>query len=482
MKLTKMFALLLAIILAVTSIPEYASADSGMIEIGKWDCIYFGRYYQNDTNGDGKVNLSDEMEPVRWRILSRSGNRALLLSDKILDAGKYNDKDENCTWETCGMRKWLNNTFYKTAFDEKEQAAIQTRTVVNVAAETFQGAEGGNPTQDKVYLLSYDEAMNTGYAFEFCDKYQASNTRSASNTAYAATKPYRYSNTESADAWWLRGPGATNDTAMYVFPDGGISEIMDVDTVAGIRPVVYVDLSDDELWSDAGTETAHDFPNEGEINGVESGAEDVPIIPAEPEEDMPGEDLPDESLPSDTPDDSSSDSANPSPSRVAENHLKFMEYSSEGTVESNAGNSHGYVDEKRWAQPVKAYLKETDNGFMRVEAYSDSVVVEEYSDSFQLTGQQKLDMELHLFGGCFCGDSYNFLVFGQNNPDESDETEVVRIVKYDKEWNRLDAASVRGANTSVPFDAGSLRMAESQDMLYIHTCHEMYKSSDGVNH
>ena len=110
------------------------------------------------------------------------------------------------------------------------------------------------------------------------------------------------------------------------------------------------------------------------------------------------------------------------------------------------------------------------------------MVVEEYSDSFQLTGQQKLDVELPLFGGCFCGESYNFLVFGQNNPDESNEVEVVRIVKYDKEWNRLDAASVRGANTSVPFDAGSLRMAESQDMLYIHTCHEMYKSSDGVNH
>lgn len=39
-----------------------------------------------------------------------------------------------------------------------------------------------------------------------------------------------------------------------------------------------------------------------------------------------------------------------------------------------------------------------------------------------------------------------------------------------------------GANTVIPFDAGSLRMTEYMGKLYIRTCHEMYKSSDGLNH
>lgn len=60
--------------------------------------------------------------------------------------------------------------------------------------------------------------------------------------------------------------------------------------------------------------------------------------------------------------------------------------------------------------------------------------------------------------------------------------EVIRIVKYDKSWNRLGQASVYGANTKVPFKAGAVRCAESGGMLYIHTCHEMYKHTDGKNH
>ena len=60
---------------------------------------------------------------------------------------------------------------------------------------------------------------------------------------------------------------------------------------------------------------------------------------------------------------------------------------------------------------------------------------------------------------------------------------VIRVVKYSKDWKRLGQTSLRGANTTIPFDAGSLRCAEYGDYLYIRTCHEMYASSrDGKNH
>ena len=35
-----------------------------------WDCIYFGNYWQEDTNGDGKANQSDAKTPIKWRVLS----------------------------------------------------------------------------------------------------------------------------------------------------------------------------------------------------------------------------------------------------------------------------------------------------------------------------------------------------------------------------------------------------------------------------
>ena len=68
-------------------------------------------------------------------------------------------------------------------------------------------------------------------------------------------------------------------------------------------------------------------------------------------------------------------------------------------------------------------------------------------------------------------------------PSQSDDTEVIRIVKYSKDWQRLGQAGLYGANTTVPFKSGSLRCAENGDYLYVRTCHQMYtSSSDGKQH
>lgn len=136
------------------------------------------------------------------------------------------------------------------------------------------------------------------------------------------------------------------------------------------------------------------------------------------------------------------------------------------------------------AAPIKSYLFDNGGGLTRVEYIlsQKSIVVEDYSGSFQLQSSRTIPFELSVWGGFFAGQSYNFFIFGQNNPGESDSVEVIRVVKYDKNWNRLGQASVYGANTTKPFDAGSVRCAESGGMLYIHTSHEMYHSSDGLNH
>lgn len=136
-----------------------------------------------------------------------------------------------------------------------------------------------------------------------------------------------------------------------------------------------------------------------------------------------------------------------------------------------------------WAEIVYNYLVPVQNGYMRVHIKKDGTTYAEYYDKqFQFLSQKVISAELPLPGGFFAGANDYYLVFGQNNHEESNATEVIRVVKYDKNWNRLQAASVYGANTVIPFDAGSLRMTEYMGKLYIRTCHEMYKSSDGLNH
>ncbi|SEF48674.1 hypothetical protein SAMN04487934_101313 [Eubacterium ruminantium] len=147
---------------------------------------------------------------------------------------------------------------------------------------------------------------------------------------------------------------------------------------------------------------------------------------------------------------------------------------------SNNVNKHEYS----WymANPINSYIEGIDGGYERVEFISGNVVIENYDSNFNCYSYKKKQAELPLFGGFYSGAVYNYIVYGQNNPDESDEKEVIRIVKYDKKWNRLDSCSFYGANTEKPFQAGTLRMDESGDHLVIRTCHTMYQSDDGYNH
>ena len=131
-----------------------------------------------------------------------------------------------------------------------------------------------------------------------------------------------------------------------------------------------------------------------------------------------------------------------------------------------------------WSDTVKSYLTELGDGTLERVEYSfhtQKLIVEDYSaDAKTLRSSRTLTMELPVFGGFFSGQSYNFVVFGQENLSEDNSREVMRVVKFSKSWERVASASVYGANTYIPFDAGSLRMAESGSTLYIHTCHKMY--------
>ena len=220
-----------------------------------WDCIYFGNYWQEDTNGDGKADQNDKKEPIKWRVLSVNENDAFLLSDKNLDFKPYNEEDTNVTWATCTLRTWLNDTFLNTAFTSAEQAVIKDTTVVNEDSP-YWNTEGGENTTDKVYLLSIAEASNTSYGFN--GKFKTdSETRVATNTAYVAGKDGTNAVGE-ADWWWLRSRGLISYFASLVNYNGygdydGDYVYYDYDAV---RPALHLNLSSSTLWSYAGKVTA----------------------------------------------------------------------------------------------------------------------------------------------------------------------------------------------------------------------------------
>ena len=234
-----------------------------------WDCVYFGNYWQNDTNGDGVADENDEKQPIKWRVLSVDGDDAFLLADQNLDAGPYNESYTEVTWETCTMRSWLNgygassnvdsidyssDNFIDAAFTSAEQNVIRQVTVVN-EDNPEDGTEGGNDTNDKVYLLSVAEVSNASYGFNSTFGTD-SETRVATNTAYVAGKR-GIDVVGKAASWWLRLPSSSGYLASYVDNDGDGCYYANYNPVneddVAVRPALHLNLSSSNLWSYAGT-------------------------------------------------------------------------------------------------------------------------------------------------------------------------------------------------------------------------------------
>lgn len=112
--------------------------------------VIFGSFQQY------RYDSSYDKYDIEWRVIAKDSNKILLICDKALDRQRYNESDDNVTWETCSLRNWLNTTFFNEAFSIEEKKRIQSTNVSADANPSF-NTEPGNTTTDKVFLLSINE-------------------------------------------------------------------------------------------------------------------------------------------------------------------------------------------------------------------------------------------------------------------------------------------------------------------------------------
>ena len=165
--------------------------------------VTFGRYTQSKDGAKA---------PIEWLVLAKEGGKALLISKYCLDAKPYNQEYTGITWENCTLRKWLNGDFINAAFTQEEQNKILPVTNQNPNNVLF-GTSGGNPTRDKVFLLSIDEADRL---------FKNDEARICKPTAYAKERGAYVDDDSGNGWWWLRSPGAIDFLAAYVLNDGSV--------------------------------------------------------------------------------------------------------------------------------------------------------------------------------------------------------------------------------------------------------------------
>ena len=286
---------------------RYSSNEEGEYEEGEYN-----------WNGSYKTYHYFKYEPIKWRVLNRNGNDALLLADVALDDQEYNTNFEDVTWETSSMRSWLNGyvasvnqpktdysrkNFINSAFTSTQRNAIKTTNVANNNNIAY-GTAGGNNTSDKVFLLSESEVYNTdtaagyGFAKDYCTYDEARRSR-CSTYAYAMGTERCY-NTDAeytkynGNVWWrLRSPGDNSDCADEVYGNGWVSEygygVISDD--GGVRPALHLNLASTNLYSYAGTvcSDAMKTGESGTDNPVNPGEPDKPDTPNQPTQpDKPG--------------------------------------------------------------------------------------------------------------------------------------------------------------------------------------------------
>lgn len=175
-----------------------------------------GDVFSNQKDNDYHPNnvYYFKYEPLTWRVLDP--DEGYIMCDNIIDSQSYQNfvirKDDklynskDCTnyvsdWETCSLRQWLNKTFYNTAFSREEKMLIGTTFLENNSPD---GTWFGTDTGDKIFILSFDDVINSAYGFD-SSKSEFDEARKLKATDYSKCQGVYIS--QGYPHWWLRTPG-----------------------------------------------------------------------------------------------------------------------------------------------------------------------------------------------------------------------------------------------------------------------------------
>ena len=208
--------------------------------------------------GDAKPDLTlakigDKIEFGRmdWLVLDRQGSKMLILSENIIEKRAYNEKKDKITWADCTLREYLNKYFYYN-FSQQDRARV-AEAEITTHDNPWYGIKGGNTVNDRVFLLSIEEAVRyfgdsgdlknrKGWHYENKQYVLKDEKGQSINDQYNVVRKAKYAN-GTGSYWWLRSPGIDGLNAAFVNGNGSLAVSgLSVDSVAGVRPALWLNL------------------------------------------------------------------------------------------------------------------------------------------------------------------------------------------------------------------------------------------------
>lgn len=206
------------------------------------------------------------VQPLAWKVLKHNEytGEIVLQTENIIDTKSFNNTKETKIvngdkiypneYEHSTIREWLNNGFFDICFTDEEKALIQTVINKNEAAYFWDAYAKNdeyryNDTQDRVYLLSYQEVTSTSFGFAAGHSCDSSRFATASDYANAnGLIKHKVTNLEGytiiSSIWMTRTIFEYNTSSIsYVGYDGyGYKDFYADAPNVGIRPCITIIL------------------------------------------------------------------------------------------------------------------------------------------------------------------------------------------------------------------------------------------------
>ena len=217
----------------------------------KYDTVLFGMQ-KSDLIGIFK-------QPIEWIILAKEKNKALLMTKYVIDCKAFDfvdienldriddsvkDNYKNIAWETCSLRKWLNEEFVKNSFTHDE--------IDNILDTTLEDTK----TVDKVFCLNeaeYKKYFDNGGYYEWNrnigDSHIYYNGAIIRNKNAFNSDKYKMIEEDATYDYWLRDKdintkeyGIEFGTTKIVNYYGDINFDVNHNEFCGVRPAMWVSL------------------------------------------------------------------------------------------------------------------------------------------------------------------------------------------------------------------------------------------------
>ncbi|MFT4106269.1 MAG: DUF6273 domain-containing protein [Lacrimispora sp.] len=202
-----------------------------------------------------KLRIGEKMVfgEYECRILDIQDDKALIITEYIIEQRSYHDAYRDITWADCSLRRYLNGEFYNK-FSETDRLRIIPVLNKNNDNEWY-GTSGGADTVDSIFLLSVEESTCKYFGDSSSKLYHKGKNQRYWFERKDENNSERISrlNDENGEIhwWWLRSPGRVGVKTVYIHGDGNIGiqgnhilkgNLSDGRCTGGVRPALWLKI------------------------------------------------------------------------------------------------------------------------------------------------------------------------------------------------------------------------------------------------